>query len=177
MKHTSPRRHSRKSYLNDFHQTADGAYAYKGALYSYTSKNKSLKQALVQLWALYAAMLAAVIIAGCLPVNGMQSSIYVILPYAALLICIIRLGWMLGRLTAGGTPLREYIYLSCVPKFPTWIILSVICSIFLLTGELIYLAIYQTEHSSIFWFFFTLIFFLIAAFWSKRLIRQMQWSK
>ena len=177
MKHTSPKRHSRKSYLNDFHQTPSGAYAYKGALYSYIPKNKSLKQALVQLWALYGSTLIAAIIAGCLPVYGMRSSIYVILPYTALLICTIRLCWALGRLTAGGNPLREYIYLACLPKFPVWTTLAIICTACLLLGELTHLILYRTETHAILWFFFTLIYILFAAFWSKRLIRQMQWSK
>lgn len=179
MQKQSLKRHSRKPYLNDFHKSDSGAYAYKGALYSYIPKNKSLKQALVQLWALYGSLLLVAIAAGCLPNTGIQNTAYIILPYTILLIASIRLCWAMGRLTAGGNPLREYIYQASVLKLPIWSIVVAILAILSILGEIIFLFLHEMQSSLIphFLLIALLLYVCIIAFWARHIIRQLQWSK
>lgn len=128
------KRRSRKAYLEDFHRNARGDFEYHGAYYRYlpqtTSKvsrqaahpllrmTRSYAGALALLWSLGGLELLAAVAVGCIPAAGMGNAFYVILPYAGLFAASVSLIWLLGRLSAGGNPLREYVYLATVKKLP-----------------------------------------------------------
>lgn len=98
----------RKSYLRDFEKAPDGSYVYKGETWRADSTLR--RQLLIKLWALQAVMLLAVLLPGFVTTAGLLNSFYVILPYVFWVISDFYLAYMLGNMTFGGNPLRDYVY-------------------------------------------------------------------
>ena len=110
------KRRGRRAYLDDFQKTASGEYVYTGKVHHFQSGEVDRRQALTGLWAITAAMAAAVIVSGCVPAPGMSNTFYVLLPYAGELLSVASVVWLMCRLTAGGDPLRDYIYRATVAQ-------------------------------------------------------------
>ena len=113
------KRRGRRDYLNDFRQNAAGEYLYTGEHYAFVEQGKSRRRFLTELWLLCGGALVAAVAAGCIPAAGMDSCFYMLIPYAAGLMGAVSLCWGLGRLTAGGDPLRAYVYQETVEKLPS----------------------------------------------------------
>ena len=105
----------RKSYLRDFEKAADGSYVYKGETWRADSTLR--RQLLIKLWALQAVMLLAVLLPGFVTTAGLLNSFYVILPYVFWVISAFYLAYMLGNMTFGGNPLRDYVYKRSVVSY------------------------------------------------------------
>lgn len=135
------KRRGRRWYLADFHQTASGKYVYGGDIYRFDGPG-SWKEAMTLLWALAAAMLAAVITAGCVPAAGIVGAGYVTLPYALSLVCALSVVWLMGRWTIGGPALRDYVYRAtvCQVKLRGWV--TVGFTAVTLIGEMVYLILH-----------------------------------
>ena len=112
------KRRGRRDYLNDFRQNAAGEYLYTGEHYAFVEQGKSRRRFLIELWLLCGGALIAAVAAGCIPAAGMDSCFYVLIPYVVGLVAAVSLCWGLGRLTAGGDPLRAYVYQETVEKLP-----------------------------------------------------------
>ena len=108
----------RWAHLNSFFMEEDGSYGYHGAVYAYDGPEKSRKAFLLALWLLAALVAGAVIFAGCIPAPGMDNCFYVLLPYLGEVTAAGSLVWGLSRMTAGGDPLRAYVFEATVEKLP-----------------------------------------------------------
>lgn len=131
----------RRSYLEDFHETASGEYVYTGRIHPFEGTASERVRALAALWGCTALSLAALVAGGCLPAAGMDGCPYVLLPYAAALLAEVSVVWLMGRLTAGGESLRDYVYKSTVGKARVrGTIAAAFCGL-TLAGEGLYLAL------------------------------------
>ena len=136
-------RSGRRAHLNSFVLNAEGDYGYQGISYAFEGQGKSRKRFFIELWILGALAAAATILAGCIPAPGMDDCFYVLLPYLGEVAAVGRLIWALIRLTAGGDPLRAYVFEATVEKIPRRAVTSMVfagigavgCIIFLIFQE------------------------------------------
>lgn len=128
----------RQAYLNDIKINENGQYVYQGTYYIWNEEKKSRKRALGELWASCMVMLAAAVGAGCLPVPGVGNCVYVLAPYVAQIMAVVSVCWALARLSAGGNPLREYVYLATMDKLPKRTALTAVFAAAAAVGEGIY---------------------------------------
>ncbi len=134
----------RRSYLSDFERGRDGRYVYRGKLHAFQEETergpRSRKKEMAYLWVLTVLLAAAVVTAGCIPVSAMLNCAYVLLPYAATLLAAASVLWLMCRLTAGGDPLRDYVYRATVRQVRPRGILTVVFALCTILGEVIFLA-------------------------------------
>lgn len=109
-------RKSRKSALEHYQVNAGGEYIYTGGYMAYVEQAKPRKQALTELWALAGAMGIGAVACGCIPAPGTQNTFYVLIPLMISIITAIACLWTLGQITAGGDPMKEYVYRDSVEK-------------------------------------------------------------
>lgn len=109
------KRRGSRAYLNDFERDLTGRYHYRGKLYHYQG-TLPRQRALAMLWGCGGASLVLLLAAGCLDGPGLGRCFYVLLPYVAAFVAGVTVCWALGRITAGGDPLREYVYESAAAK-------------------------------------------------------------
>lgn len=112
------KRKKRRAYLDAFQKDEKGKYEYKGELYRYRGGEKGLHRELMHLWILCLGMMAVLIAAGCTAAPGAVNCAYVLIPYTVNFMTGISVCWGLYRLTAGGHPLRAYIYQASVAQVP-----------------------------------------------------------
>lgn len=132
----------RRSYLEDFQETASGGYVYTGRLHPFEGTQRERRRALAALWACTSLALASLTAAGCVPAAGTDGCPYVLLPYMAALLSGISAAWLTGRLTAGGQALRDYVYRATVGKARVRGTLSAAFCALTLAGEGVYLALH-----------------------------------
>ena len=102
-----------------FIPTASGEYVYQGPLYTARSVGRISPERAHRLrWGMGVVIAALWIADGCVPVQGMVNSFYVILPYGIGLICAAMLLWAVLQMGVKGLPLREYIYEAAVKQLP-----------------------------------------------------------
>lgn len=130
------RARKRRAYLSYFHKNAAGEYVYSGALYAYEGGNR--KRALIGLWALLGVATALTLLGGCIPVPGLTHVWYILIPYVLSVIAACMGLWSLGEITAGGEPLREYVYEKSVKRLKHRLILTSVCAILAFAGEFVY---------------------------------------
>ncbi len=129
----------RRAYLTDFRAEVGGGYVYTGPLYHFQPGRLSRGRALALLWGLTALMALCAVGAGCIDAAGMGDCWYVIAPWAATLISMASVVWLMCRLSAGGDPLRGYVYTATVERFAPRSALVVGFSACAVLGELIFL--------------------------------------
>ena len=139
------KRRGRRAHLDDFQKTASGDYVYSGKLHPFKPGVYTRKQALLRLWLAAAGLAAALAAAGCIPVAGMRNTFYVILPYAASLLAAVSVVWLMCRLTAGGDPLRDYVYAATVAQFRLRSTVTAVLCAAALAGEGLCLALNGPE--------------------------------
>lgn len=170
-------RRKRRAYLDQFTKNAAGEYIYEGGHYTFQDTGKSRKRALTELWLLVGGGTAMVLAGGCIPAPGVGSCPYVLVPYVAALIASFSCVWSLGQLTAGGDPMREYVYHDSVEKLPGRALATAVCALLALAGECLYLGLHGGSLA------FGLLFLLLmaggaaAVFWARRTISRLNWTK
>lgn len=173
------KRRGRRDYLNDFRQNAAGEYLYIGEHYTFVEQGKSRRRFLTELWLLCGGALLSAAAAGCIPAAGTDSCFYVLIPYAASLIAAISLCWGLGRLTAGGDPLRAYVYQGTVEKLPGRAALAAAAAGLTLIGAVIRLILSGFDGkiwSSVLFLALEVIVFA-ASLLTRRWVQQQKWTK
>lgn len=177
-KKQNKRRRGRWSDLDDFTKAPDGSYIYIGVTYTFQGTPRERRKQLAALVGLAAAMLAAAVASGCVSAPGTGRCVYVVLPYCLCLLSTCSLAWGLGRLIAGGDPLRNYVYKATVRQFPLRCVLTVLGAAATLIGEAVYLILHGAGDlvfgASFFLFCHGLV--LAGALLFRRLSRAMQWT-
>lgn len=142
-------RAKRASY---FAPAASGGYVYTGPLYSQLPDQKlTWRQAMARRWAMGMAIGGLVILCGCVPVQGMVNTAYVILPYAAEVVAAASLVWAVCRIHSGGERLREYVYEAAVCRLPTRAVLTAVFAGVTLAGEAVSLFLDGLGGKSVLW--------------------------
>lgn len=173
------KRRGRRDYLNDFRQNAAGEYLYTGEHYAFVEQGRSRRRFLTELWLLCGGALAAAVAAGCIPAAGMDGCFYVLIPYVVGLMAAVSLCWGLGRLTAGGDPLRAYVYQETVEKLPGRAALTAAAAGVTLTGTAIHLILLGFEGK----FWSSVLFLVLEAtvlafsLLAKRWVQGQTWTK
>lgn len=109
-------RRSRKSALEHYQVNAGGEYVYTGKYLRY--QGESRRRALLTLWVICVPMAAAAVACGCIPAPGMVNTFYTLLPLMVELVLAVSCLWSLGQITAGGDPMKEYVYRDSVERLP-----------------------------------------------------------
>ena len=109
-------RKNRKSALEHYQVNAGGEYIYTGSYMAYVDQGKPRKRALLELWAIAGGMAVGAVACGCIPAPGTQNTFYVLIPLMVSIITAIACLWTLGQVTAGGDPMKEYVYRDSVEK-------------------------------------------------------------
>lgn len=172
-------RRKRRAYLDHFTKNAAGEYIYEGDHYTYQDTGKSRKRALTELWLLVGGAAAAILAGGCIPAPGVGNCPYVLVPYVAAIIAVFSCIWSLGQITAGGDPMREYVYHDSVEKLPGRALVTAICAALALAGEVLYLCLNGGAGRLAFGVLFLVLMAgsAFAAFWARRTISRLNWSK
>lgn len=135
-------RNRRSSYLEHFHRNAAGEYIYSGDYYAYATQEIPRRRALGELWLYTGLALAAFLTGGCIRVPGLGDCAYVLLPYMGGSIAAGSLIWTMGQLSAGGDPLREYVYQVTVKRLPRRMLIMGAAACLSLVGEGAYLLLH-----------------------------------
>lgn len=172
------KRRGRRAYLEDFQKTATGEYVYTGKLHHYETKDIPRKKALLRLWLMTTAMAAGAVVAGCVPAAGMSGVFYVLLPYAGTLLSAVSVLWLMCRLSAGGDPLRHYIYTATVGQMRLRGYLVLIFSALALAGEAVYIALhgFGSVPAGTAVFLGCQVICLTAALLWKSFVKKLSWS-
>ncbi len=172
------KRRGRRGYLADFERAASGEYVYKGPCHSYREEGLSRRRALAVLWMLAAAMAGSVVVGGCMPAAGLMDCWYVILPWGLSLVAVVSVLWLMGRLTAGGEPLRDYVYRATVLQSRLRGNLVLFLAAGTLAGETFYLLRYgaggRTKETVVF-LFCTAALLVCTVLW-RLVISRLRWS-
>lgn len=169
----------RKSYLDDFQKTASGEYVYNGALHSYAGEGLSRTRALTVLWMLTLAVALSALGSGFVSAPGSVGCFYVVLPNALAIVMAGSLVWLMCRLTAGGDPMRDYVYKATVAQFKPRGCAAAAISAAAVGGELVYLLLHGPEgkgRAAALYLLFQSLESALAlgwVWWAKRL----KWSK
>lgn len=172
------KRRGRRGYLEDFQKTASGEYIYKGVCHAYQEDGLSRKKALAVLWLLTVGMAASVVIGGCMPAAGLMDCWYVILPWGLCLVAIVSVVWLMGRLTAGGDPLRDYVYRATILQSGLRGNLTLILAAATIAGEAVYLFGSgfggRVKETAV--FLFCMLALLVCALLWRLIMRRLHWS-
>lgn len=171
------KRRRTKAYLDDFKKTASGEYSYEGAVYHMAEEER--KKMLLRLWALLGGIGVLLLACGCVPAAGMDHSVWALLPYAADWAAFAFVCGGMYRMTAGGNPLREYVYEASVKKLPARLKAVEICTALTLAGDAVYLVRNGFEgkvlYTGLFFLMEALAFFL--ALKMEKLLPEGKWEK
>ena len=169
----------RKAYLNDFQKDENGEYAYQGNLYAWQGENSLLRKKLCLLWGMGILMVILLAAAAWIDAPGATGTFYVVIPVCAALVFGVSMLWGLGRLSAGGSILRAYIYEATVGQLPVRAVLTMVSAEVAVLGELLFLITNgfgeKTGKALIFLVLETVTFFLSWLF--RQEILKMVWKK
>lgn len=171
------KRRRTKAYLDDFKKTASGEYSYEGALYNMTEEGR--KKSLLCLWLLLCGIGVLLLACGCIPAAGMDHSFWALLPYAASWIAFAFVCNGMYRMTAGGNPLREYVYEASVQKFPHRLKAVELCAALTIAGDAVYLIRNGFEGKLLYTVIFLLLealIILLAAVMDRQILK-MDWKQ
>lgn len=121
-----PRRTGKYGYLQDYNLTVDGQAIYTGYLYAArldkTAHRKKLKIAVC------AALLSVLffVVPGFLPLRGLLSERYVLLPYALTIIVSVRVSFAAVRLRVMQEPIRVFEFEKTYTIMCQWSIVAAI---------------------------------------------------
>lgn len=144
-------RRKERARLKDFEKDGRGGYVYRGVCYGWSGcggsgrsgegvsgEGRTRPAQLIRLWAVCGGMLLFLAAAGFVDGPGTGSCVYVILPYASGLLGGVSVCWGLGRLTAGGDPVRDYVFAASAGKIPERAVFTTAGADMAMAGELIY---------------------------------------
>lgn len=165
----------RRAYLNDFERDLTGSYQYRGVHYRYAG-SLPRNRALAWLWGLSVFTLAALLGAGMMDGPGLGRCGYVLIPYAVACVGAVSVVYTVGRLTANGDPLREYVLEQTVRKLPVRGGLTLILSALSAAGGVVF-AVTSGPN----WERVGFVLLCAAAFAAqlalRRMLRDMDWQK
>lgn len=146
---------------------------------SSSAQENDLRRELVSLSAMGAALMVALVAAGCITAPGMDNCFYVLLPYVAGLMAGVSVCWALYRLITGGTPLKSYIYDASVKALPVRTVLVIVCSELNIVGEIVFIFRQGTDGKifSCCFFFVINALIILLSLAIRRKILSMQWEK
>ncbi|MCI8482821.1 MAG: hypothetical protein HFH41_00605 [Lachnospiraceae bacterium] len=169
----------KRAYLEAFQKNAEGKYEYKGEFYCWQGTEQERRKKMRRLWVLCLVMLGAIGAAGSVEAPGTLNCAYVILPYVVEFVAGISVFWGLCRLSAGGDPLRVYVYQASAEKIPERAVVTVIGAAAALAGELIFLLQNGLDGKwaglGVFLLLEGMVIFLTLEL--RRCIRKMEWSR
>lgn len=169
----------RRAYLEAFQKNHEGKYEYRGEAYAWQGTEEKRRRELVRLWGLCVVMLGSLAAAGCVEAPGSINCAYVILPYVINLIAGISVCWGLCRLSAGGNPVRAYVWQASVEQIPGRALFACICGGASLAGEVIFAVRNGLEGKAGGFAAFLLLECAVcaASFQMRRQIRKLEWKK
>lgn len=169
----------RRAYLDAFQKDEKGNYVYRGELYVWQDEEKKLKQELIRLWGLCILMLVSLAAAGCVEAPGAVNCAYVLIPYTVNFVSGISVCLGLYHLTAGGNPLRAYIYQKSVAQLPGRAVLTAVAAAAGMAGELVFVFRNGMEGKTAGFVFFLLLeaAVLVAASGIRLRVCKMCWKK
>ena len=101
--------HLRNMYLDE-----EGSYSYQGTYRTIKGDGKAINK---KAWVFVAIMDAAVLLSGIFPATGAMDTWYVLIPYAASIICCGFITYYMFKWTTKGvSTLREYVYERTWPR-------------------------------------------------------------
>lgn len=114
-----------------------------------------------------------------LPVEGLGRSAFVLLPYLVEMGGLAAVGWALCRITAGGDPLRAYVYEATVLKIPRRAWVAMIGAAATLITGIVYVASqgFCTDMAADLAFLLMHPAVFCLCFWRKKKAAGMKWSK
>lgn len=136
-----------KEYLNDFRKDLNGNYQYTGSYRSYCGKMPR-KKAMALLWLLCGGAAAALMAAGFVPAPGAMERFYVLVPYTVALVAQVSVIWALVRLTAGGEPLRSYVYEQTIGQMSMRCLVSALFAAVAAAGECVDLSLHGAQDAA-----------------------------
>ena len=144
MKKDAAKRRNRRAYLNDIHRTADGKYIYTGPCFAYDEEINTRSSVLLRLWLLVLPAIAACVVSGCFSTPFMRDTWYTIGPFGFEFVCAGSVLWAIGRITANGRILREYVRKQTFGALPLRCGFTVGFAVLGLIGAVIYMIINGT---------------------------------
>lgn len=179
MQEKEKKRKKRRAYLDAFQKDENGKYEYRGDLYIWQNESTALRQELHRLWAVCAGMMAVLIAAGCVNAPGAVNCAYVLIPYTISFLVGISVCWGMYRLTAGGHPLRAYVYQASIAQIPGRAVCTAIGAGVSIVGELIYVFRNGVEEKTVGFICFLLLegAALAAALTIRGRVCKMKWKK
>ena len=179
MQEKEKKRKKRRAYLDAFQKDEKGKYEYRGDIYIWQNDGEELRRELLELWAVCAGMMAVLIAAGCVNAPGSINCAYVLIPYTISFLVGISVCWGMYRLTAGGHPLRAYVYQASIEQIPGRAVCTALGAGASIAGELIYVFRNGTEEKKAGFICFLLLegAALAAALIIRQRICQMKWKK
>lgn len=168
-----------RAYLDDFKKTASGEYSYEGVLYYMEERETERKGVLMRLWFLLGGSGLLLLVCGCIPAEGMDHSAWALLPYAADWIAFAFVCDGVYRMTAGGNPLRAYVYEASVKKLPARLKILEICTALTAAGVLVCPALHGFTGKGMYTALFLCLEMLIflAALKMEKLLGKVKWKK
>ncbi len=169
----------RRAYLDAFQKDEKGKYEYRGDFYIWQNEGTELRQELLRLWAACAVMMASLIAAGCVNAPGAVNCAYVLIPYTISFLVGISVCWGMHRLTAGGHPLRAYVYQASIRQIPGRAVCTATGAGAAIAGELVYVLRNGMEEKTAGFICFILLegTALAAALSIRRRVCKMKWEK
>lgn len=171
----------RRAKVNFFTQAEDGKYVYNGKLYIFQEGQRLTAKQAVRFRALCAAALFILaVVCGCLPVEGMKNTFYVILPYVGTLMASVSIVWAVIRMAYWGSELREYVYKATVKQLPVRCVLCAVMAGLALIGEAVFAFVLNSggENTAVGLIFMALlVFVLILSIFLCQLEKELKWRE
>lgn len=128
----------RRAYLDAFEKNAQGSYVYTGELYFWQGGETDRRHKMRILWLLSAALLSSAALSLGITAPGTLNCAYVLIPCAGSFLGSISVCWGMYRMSAGGNPLRAYIYNASVKQIPIRALCTCAGAAISIAGEIIY---------------------------------------
>ncbi len=101
---------TKKKHLENIRKNEKGEYEYKGAEFRFCGDSAAYKKYVVSLWLFSVGCLVLQIVCGCIPVESMMNTFYVIVPYVLGIVFTVICIYYIPAMTVKGGRIREYIY-------------------------------------------------------------------
>ena len=131
------RRFSRRPYLDDFKQGADGQYAYAGSYRNCELQGADFKKWLVSCWILLGGAAACLLACGCIPRTGMDGRVYIVMPFAFAVAFAVLCIWKFVTPSRSGGKLPAYRHERTVQRLAVYAAIPTILCAMALIGLLV----------------------------------------
>lgn len=139
----------RRAYLEDIHRTADGRFIYTGPCFAYDEEVNTRGSVLLRLWLLLLPAVAACVVSCCFNVPFMHNTWYTVGPYGFEFALVGSVVWAVGRITANGSILREYVRRQTFGALPRRCWLAAGFAAIGMIGGIVYMCVHGTSYTFI----------------------------